>query len=279
MAGVPAGQMVWLGVLMAWSLMMRIALRRGLLLPDAPRLMLLACDEEMAAMHRPGPGLHLGGAWSLSPTAGAALKENTAPLLVALSPGRRRDPSLAGLIECLEMRDPRLVQTTSVISCLSSSGNGLPWQIPFIVRRAPWAAPFSVQAQLKRLADLHARPPAASHSPLHRASGSSDLAEDQGPVFYSQQPVAGWGGRSSVLKLRTMREQPADESSLWTKPGDQRITVVGQWLRRLRLDELPQLLNVLNGEMSLIGPPERPELEHELERHIPITGGIGCVRG
>ena len=56
----------------------------------------------------------------------------------------------------------------------------------------------------------------------------------------------------TVLKLRTMRVQPKSGQTLWTQPGDQRITVVGQWLRRPRLDELPQLLNVLNGEMSLI---------------------------
>ena len=94
--------------------------------------------------------------------------------------------------------------------------------------------------------------------------------EDQGPVFYSQQR-SGWLGRPfTVLKLRTMREQPKNGQTLWTQPGDQRITTVGRWLRRLRLDELPQLLNVINGEMSLIGPrPERPELEHSLERHIP----------
>tara|TARA_Y100001933_G_C18677321_1_gene429503 strand:- start:226 stop:624 length:399 start_codon:yes stop_codon:yes gene_type:complete len=67
-----------------------------------------------------------------------------------------------------------------------------------------------------------------------------------------------------------MKVQPIDAPARWTEPGDQRITAVGVWLRRVRLDELPQLFNVLNGEMSLIGPrPERPELEDELELSIP----------
>ena len=94
--------------------------------------------------------------------------------------------------------------------------------------------------------------------------------EDSGPIFYSQQR-SGWLGRPfRVLKLRTMSVQPADAPAEWTKVGDQRITAVGSVLRRVRLDELPQLLNVLNGEMSLIGPrPERPELEHQLELSIP----------
>jgi len=94
--------------------------------------------------------------------------------------------------------------------------------------------------------------------------------DDRGPIFYVQKR-SGWLGRPfTVLKLRTMAVQSPGSPATWTQLGDRRITRVGGWLRRVRLDELPQLLNVLNGEMSLIGPrPERPELEEELEQHIP----------
>ena len=73
-----------------------------------------------------------------------------------------------------------------------------------------------------------------------------------------------------LYKLRTMRHADPQAPANWTVRGDDRITRIGWLLRRMRLDELPQLLNVLRGDMSLIGPrPERPELEHELEERIP----------
>tara|TARA_B100000674_G_scaffold499057_1_gene541345 strand:- start:7710 stop:9068 length:1359 start_codon:yes stop_codon:yes gene_type:complete len=270
-------QLVWLGALTTWSLLMRIALRRGLLLPDAPRLLLLASDEEKAGMLQAWARVALPQRLeSISPLAcEQLLNEGAEPLLVAVSPSRRDDPSLSDLIKRLEIQDPRCLQTISVISLFEKRQERLP---PALLADSglsydelPWAAPFSVQAQLKRLADLLvAGALLLLTAPFVGLAALLIWLEDRGPVFYSQQR-SGWLGRPfTVLKLRTMREQSKAGQTLWTQPGDQRITTVGHWLRRLRLDELPQLLNVLNGEMSLIGPrPERPELEHDLERHIP----------
>ena len=176
-------------------------------------------------------------------------------MLVALSPSFRRDPNYLSLIERLETQDPSLVQTISVIRLFDSQQERLPPSLlegsAFSYDELPWAVPFSVQAQLKRLADLFiAAALLLCTAPFVELAGRLIWLEDRGPVFYKQRRT-GWLGRPFTLfKLRTMREQPKAGMALWTQPGDQRITVVGYWLRRLRLDELPQLLNVLNGEMS-----------------------------
>jgi exopolysaccharide biosynthesis polyprenyl glycosylphosphotransferase len=96
--------------------------------------------------------------------------------------------------------------------------------------------------------------------------------DSPGPVFYRQSRVGRGGIPFTVVKFRTMRvdaERPGEAQ--WASPGDPRTTRVGAWLRRMRLDELPQFLNVLKGEMSLVGPrPERPEFIERLEREIPF---------
>jgi lipopolysaccharide/colanic/teichoic acid biosynthesis glycosyltransferase len=93
----------------------------------------------------------------------------------------------------------------------------------------------------------------------------------RGPVFYTQTRV-GRGGRPFTLyKLRTMIHQCESLTGpQWSRPGDPRVTPVGRFLRRTHLDELPQLWNILKGEMSLNGPrPERPEFVPQLEQAVP----------
>jgi exopolysaccharide biosynthesis polyprenyl glycosylphosphotransferase len=93
-----------------------------------------------------------------------------------------------------------------------------------------------------------------------------------GPIFYRQTRVGRAGRRFTVIKFRTMAsDAEADGLARWAEPDDARVTRIGRFLRRTRLDELPQFLNVLRGEMSLVGPrPERPEFIAALEEKIPF---------
>lgn len=92
-----------------------------------------------------------------------------------------------------------------------------------------------------------------------------------GPAIYSQTRLGKGGRPFTIYKIRTMSYNCESLTGVrWSTPGDTRITPVGIWLRRTHLDELPQLWNVLMGDMSLIGPrPERPEFIPQLEQAIP----------
>ena len=95
--------------------------------------------------------------------------------------------------------------------------------------------------------------------------------ESPGPMFIVQ-PRMGRGGRVfKMFKLRTMVDDAEkDGTARWASPEDPRVTRTGRWIRRLRIDEFPQFVNVLLGQMSLVGPrPERPQLHEEIASRYP----------
>jgi sugar transferase (PEP-CTERM system associated) len=100
------------------------------------------------------------------------------------------------------------------------------------------------------------------------------------PALYRQVRVGQYGRPFVLYKFRTMRQDAeADGKARWAQTDDDRITPVGAFLRKTRLDELPQLWNVLIGEMSLVGPrPERPEFVEQLTTSVPFYAERHCVK-
>ena len=91
-----------------------------------------------------------------------------------------------------------------------------------------------------------------------------------GPVFYRQTRVGRSGRHFSVIKFRTMRQDAETHGAIWATKNDPRVTPLGRFMRKTRLDEIPQLWNVLRGEMAFVGPrPERPEFVQWLTNEIP----------
>ena len=108
-------------------------------------------------------------------------------------------------------------------------------------------------------------------SPLLLAIVVAIRLSSPGPIFYAQERM-GWNGRKfNMLKFRSMHvDAEAQTGAVWARPDDDRSTLIGRLLRRTSLDELPQLLNVLHGEMSLVGPrPERPVFIENFRTQIP----------
>ena len=100
------------------------------------------------------------------------------------------------------------------------------------------------------------------------------IRRDGGPAFFRQQRIGRDGRRFVIYKLRSMRWEPDGAPARWAEDGDTRITRLGRLLRRMHLDELPQLINVLRGDMTLVGPrPEQPEIVESLAEGLPLWRG------
>ena len=95
--------------------------------------------------------------------------------------------------------------------------------------------------------------------------------ESNGPAFFRQKRVGLYGEEFQIIKLRSMRQDAEiDGKAIWAAVNDPRVTRVGQILRKLRIDELPQAWSVLKGEMSFVGPrPERRQFVEDLEKLMP----------
>jgi len=95
--------------------------------------------------------------------------------------------------------------------------------------------------------------------------------DSHGPIFYKQGRVGEKGKVFKLLKFRSMFENAEANGPVWAEPNDKRITRVGRWLRKWRLDEIPQMINVLKGDVSFVGPrPERPYFVEQLRKEIPF---------
>lgn len=94
--------------------------------------------------------------------------------------------------------------------------------------------------------------------------------DSKGPAFFRQRRVGLYGEGFDVIKLRSMRTDAEADGAQWAQKDDPRVTRLGRFLRKTRIDELPQTWSVLKGEMSFVGPrPERPEFVSELEQQLP----------
>jgi exopolysaccharide biosynthesis polyprenyl glycosylphosphotransferase len=103
--------------------------------------------------------------------------------------------------------------------------------------------------------------------------------DSSGPVFYRQERVGQDGKTFTMLKFRSMRNDAEENGPKWAAINDDRITRVGRFIRKYRLDEIPQMINVLKGDMSFIGPrPERPIFVDKFAREIPYYPQRHVVR-
>jgi exopolysaccharide biosynthesis polyprenyl glycosylphosphotransferase len=235
-----------------------------------PTLLLKAETEALEALALPATAL---GRLQVQDRADAApgLLRRGRRGTVVVTASALEDPGTAGLLASLSLSGVRVVRPRDwcerVLRRVSLDDVDEPWFLfdrPLRARR--------LYAAVKRVTDIVA----GVLGVLLLALLVPLLAllvrlDDGGPVFFRQERL-GRGGRPFLIwKFRTMRVDAEADGPVWASPDDRRTTRLGRVLRRSRLDEVPQFLNVLKGEMALVGPrPERPEFIRMLERAVPF---------
>ncbi len=144
------------------------------------------------------------------------------------------------------------------------------WSRP-IVRIRKWARADGARSA-KRVADVVVAALALTLlAPLFLAVAAAILLSSGGPIFYSQERVGRGGKRFRIIKFRSMKSNAEEVTGpIWASDHDARCTRIGDWLRSTNVDELPQLFNVLKGDMSLVGPrPERPVFVDQFSNGMP----------
>jgi len=189
---------------------------------------------------------------------------------IVIAPDERRGMNLQRLLECKTAGFP-IVQYLSFVEQEIRRVDLKRMQLGWLLFSDGFQ--FSaIDRFLKRLFDLMASLLVLTLTlPVLLSAMLAIRCEGPGPVLYRQERVTKGGRRFWILKLRTMRVDAEANGAVWAATKDNRITLVGGFLRRTRIDELPQLINVLRGEMSFVGPrPERPVFVAELTRLIPL---------
>jgi exopolysaccharide biosynthesis polyprenyl glycosylphosphotransferase len=157
----------------------------------------------------------------------------------------------------------------------------LPIALPQPPTRADAVARSSFARAVKRAVDLvSASILLLLTAPLSLVVAALIKFEDGGPVVFRQARVGRYGVPFTLRKFRSMKvDAEAETGPMWAQVNDPRVTKVGRWIRALRIDEIPQVWNVLRGEMSFVGPrPERPEFVATLQAAIPLYDQRHSVR-
>lgn len=199
-------------------------------------------------------------------------------IIVALEPDRRRD--LVQVISKVDYPDitlKLLPDFYELVGGLNKTNQifGLP-----LIEITPSPMP-AWEKITKRLMDLIISIVVLiGASPLMAVITIMIKSTSEGPAIYRQRRVGRKGKVFTMLKFRTMKNDAEAESGpTWAKEDDPRVTKVGMWLRKMRLDELPQFWNVLRGDMSLVGPrPERPYFVEQFHKEIPLYSRRHRVR-